>query len=90
MAGFVVGLVITILVVFMKPSFLVDTPRSEHSVLLVAMFAVPTGVGGLVGIFWPQFFGGRGNVVPGGRAKSFQPHGVVMDCRRTCPVGSCG
>jgi hypothetical protein len=58
-AGLAFGLALTVVVVFTKPPFLVDTPRSQHPLLLVALFALPAIVGGLIGLLWPRFFAER-------------------------------
>ncbi len=58
-AGFALGFVLTVLVVLTKPAFLVNTPRSEHALLLVALFAIPTVGGGLIGLLRPRGLAGR-------------------------------
>jgi hypothetical protein len=50
--GAVVGLAVIVLVLLLKPPFLVDTPRSEHPLLLVALVAGPALIGALVGWVW--------------------------------------
>jgi len=51
--------VITVLVVVTKLPFLVSTPRSEHGLLLVALFAIPAVAGGVIGLLMPRGLIGR-------------------------------
>lgn len=50
--GACVGLAVIVLVLVAKPPFLVNTPRSEHPALLVAIIAVPAVIGALLGLGW--------------------------------------
>jgi len=58
-AGLAVGFVISVLVVVTKLPFLVNTPRSEHGLLLVALFAIPAVAGGVIGLLMPRGLIGR-------------------------------
>jgi len=52
--GLGVGLLITLVVIFVKVGFFVDSPRAAHPFILVAFFAVPALAGA-----WLAFRSGR-------------------------------
>ncbi|TMF93066.1 MAG: hypothetical protein E6I04_15500 [Chloroflexi bacterium] len=52
--GLGVGLLITLVVIFAKVGFFVDSPRAAHPFILVAFFAVPALAGA-----WLAFRSGR-------------------------------
>ena len=47
--GGAIGAAVVVLVVALKPTFLVDTPRAVHGVLIVLMVGVPALAGAVVG-----------------------------------------
>ena len=51
-AGLGVGLLVTVIVIAAKISFLVNTPRAAHPFVLAALFALPALAGGLIGALW--------------------------------------
>jgi hypothetical protein len=50
--GVLVGLAVIVLVVLTKPPFLVNSPRSEHPLLLAGMVIVPAAAGALISLVW--------------------------------------